>query len=157
MLGTGEVLGGFEYVGTVDAIHRMVRHEGFQLTERPNRSLRLNPFAASLAIAPYGYSYPLPNCTMTAAGEVARSAWADRSEIVFFSLGRRFIPWSVQTARNAGRSPGNYCTCLLERGRFAVEVGLEQYSDSDPPVRTIRKAIDFRLSQVGLSLAANQW
>lgn len=152
VLGAHSVTGAF--MATIPVSQYSVAWFGdqFRLSEYPPEIASLNHMGTPFAVQPLTMVHPVPNCLMPDAGKVAVRTWARRRAVKCLALQRGFLPWIYKKDAATRRLGGNYGKMLLWNGRITVEVGIEQFADSDPPVRVVRTAVREKARALGYDL-----
>ena len=105
------------------------------------------------AIQPH-WMIPVLNCPLEKALLVADRLISSSSDCVL-NIRRTFISWRLQDSSAGPQTQGNGFHFRYEHGRMKLFVGIEQFADSDPPVRTISPRFRDVATRLGAELKSN--
>ena len=122
--------------------------EAFALTNCKDVAPRMISMGALTAIGPDSYSFPVPNVSFEQVVSIWPSLLAARKTFMLATLGRSFLQWKSDSGELSSCSAGNFIQVQLSPKSCKVILGIEQYSDADPPVRCFSGRLKRALHQL---------
>jgi len=146
-------IGSFEFVGDRSFIRKMEANPKFAKQNYPDGLASRNfPTNTLFAVERQNLLAPVPNVSIAEAASLGKLDDAVWGSFPYLSLLRCYLTWRADGGELSRASRGQHLWLFWEKGRFGIEIGVEQYADEDIPVRRLVKPIDALAKDLGGSL-----
>jgi hypothetical protein len=146
---TQEMVSSLHLEGEFDDIKAVASSGEYRTNGYPLGHAPLGVYHTPFAVEPRVLDRAVPNCTLEQAQSIVARAWNLQDHVVACILSRDFLSWPLGDGARSPRTRGNCCRLVVCDKRIRLQVGIEQYSDSDPSVKDMLRSLRRQIKEIG--------
>lgn len=154
-LGCADGTASWQLSGADDDLQRALETGDFRQTDYPTGCYHFNASRGhyDFAVQPHNL-VPVLNCTLNEALLVAGRVFEAKPDIIL-EIVKSFVSWRLPDGGSGPRTSGNCVRFSLWKGVWKMFVGVEQFIETDPPVRRISPQLRKVAARLKAELIAN--